>query len=493
MINERIIHDYYVCKYKAFLKYHKTTGVGHNYEMFEQRKIEEKESFIFSKIKNGNHILDLKDTNTEQFYFEKFYELIRNVTFSNNTFSIRVHLKSVKKSEEIGYLYSPIFFIPTYNIRHEHKLFVASCISVINNYSQHISQDCLLYNLSSNNPVNLQTNSYKNEANSGLIELSSIIDKSPVLYLNSHCPLCEYKFHCKKIAIEQDNLSLLKGLNVKEINKLNQKEIFTIHQYSFTFRPRKKRKRNTIFLVKHHHALQALAIRTNKTYIYSNTIIPASNNMIFIDIEYLPEEIHPYLIGLVIVNGKKKVQHSLWLKQIDEYKSMVEQFLKIVNKYKDFQIYHFGQSEHKFFESILALDIKYKSFVERILEKSVNILSIIYGNIYFPTYSNSLKDIAMYLGFKWTTENSTGLDAMYWRKQWLENNCNTFKELLIQYNIDDCLALKEVTNFIISAFQNDNNKYPDLLLQQVCLRIYLQGMESMNLALRNFLLKISNT
>lgn len=84
MINERIIYDYYVCKYKAFLKYHKTTGVGHNYEMFEQRKIEEKESFIFSKIKNGNNILDLKDTNTEQFYFEKFYELIQNVTFSNN-------------------------------------------------------------------------------------------------------------------------------------------------------------------------------------------------------------------------------------------------------------------------------------------------------------------------------------------------------------------------------------------------------------------------
>ena len=109
MINERIIYDYYICKYKAFLKYHKTTGVGHNYEMFEQRKIEEKESFIFSKIKNGNNILNLKDTNTEQFHFEKFYELIQNVTFSNNTFSIIVHLQSVKKSGEIGYLYSPIF------------------------------------------------------------------------------------------------------------------------------------------------------------------------------------------------------------------------------------------------------------------------------------------------------------------------------------------------------------------------------------------------
>ena len=464
MINEQIIYDYYVCKYKAFLKYHKTTGDVHNYEMFEQRKIEEKESFIFSKIKNGDNFLDLKNTNTEQFYFNKFYELIQNVTFFNSTFSIRVHLKSVKKSGEIGYLYYPVFFIPTYNIRQEHKLFIASCISVINNYSQHISQDCLVYNLRSDNPVNVQTNDYRKEADTGLMELSAIVDKSPVLYLNSHCPLCEYKFHCKKIAKEQDNLSLLKGLSVKEIKKLNEKGIFTVHQYSFAFRPRKKRKKNTTFLVKHHHALQALAIRMNKTYIYSNTTIPTSSNMIFIDIEYLPEEIHPYLIGLVIVNGAKQVPYSLWINEINEYKVMVEQFLEVVNKYEDFQIYHFGISELKFFESILELDIKGKNTVERILEKSVNILSLIYGNIYFPTYSNSLKDIAAYLGFKWITENATGLDAIYWRKEWLESNCDKFKEELIQYNLDDCFALKEVTSFIISAFQNDNNKYPDLTI-----------------------------
>jgi predicted RecB family nuclease len=464
MINECIIYDYYICKYKAYLKYHQTPGVGHNYEMFEQRKIEEKESFIFSKIKNVNNILNLKDTNTEQFYFEKFYELIQNVTFSNNTFSIRVHLQSVKKPGEIGYLYYSIFFIPTYNIRHEHKLFVASCISIINNYSQHISQDCLVYNLSSNSPVNLKTNSYKKEAGSGLIELSTIIEKPPILYLNSHCQLCEYRFYCKKLAKEQDNLSLLKGLSVKEIKKLNEKGIFTVHQYSFTFRPRKKRKKNTVFLKKHHHALQALAIRTNKTYVYSNTSIPSSRNMIFIDIEYLPEEKNPYLIGLVIINGERQVQYSLWLNEINEYKDMIEQFLKIVCKYKVFQIYHFGQSELNFFKTILELDIKYKNSVEIILEKSVNILSVIYGNIYFPTFSNSLKDIANYLGFNWSTQNSTGLDAMYWRKHWLENNCEKVKSELIQYNIDDCLALKEVTNFIISAFQNNNIKYPDLTI-----------------------------
>jgi predicted RecB family nuclease len=459
MISNQIIYDHYFCKFKAFLRYQNIDfAEQHNYEQFLHRKIAEKESTILSEITDRGNFLNLKNVKTEKYYFEKAYDLIQNATFSNKNFCITVNLKLFKKTGEKGYSYYPVFFIPTYKILKEYKLFVASCISIINNYSEQISQDCFVFNLSSENPVNLQTIDFINEADLGLKVLSAIIDKSPPHYLNSHCPLCEFRLYCKKIAIEQDNLSLLKGLTVKEIQKLNEKGIFTIHQYSFTFRPRKKRKKQTIFIKKHHHSLQALALRMNKTYIYSTTPVPTSRNMIFVDIEYLPEDLRPYLIGLVIINGTSRVQHSFWVENSDEYNVIIEQFLMIVNKHRNFQIYYFGQSERKFFESIAELDNKYKTIIDKILEKSTNILSVIYGNIYFPTYSNSLKDIANYLGFKWTTPNSTGLDAIYWRKNWLENKSAIIKNELIQYNLDDCLALKKVANFIISTFQNKKNQ-----------------------------------
>jgi hypothetical protein len=34
-----------------------------------------------------------------------------------------------------------------------------------------------------------------------------------------------------------------------------------------------------------------------------------------------------------------------------------------------------------------------------IVDGSVNLLAVMYGTIYFPTYSNSLKEIARWLGF----------------------------------------------------------------------------------------------
>jgi predicted RecB family nuclease len=49
---------------------------------------------------------------------------------------------------------------------------------------------------------------------------------------------------------------------------------------------------------------------------------------------------------------------------------------------------------------------------EKILTQSVNILSIIYSHVYFPTYSNSLKDIGRYLGFRWTAADASGTERL---------------------------------------------------------------------------------
>ena len=38
-----------------------------------------------------------------------------------------------------------------------------------------------------------------------------------------------------------------------------------------------------------------------------------------------------------------------------------------------------------------------------------NLLSFIYAQIYFPTYSNGLKEISGYLGFRWSGSPSSGL------------------------------------------------------------------------------------
>ena len=67
------------------------------------------------------------------------------------------------------------------------------------------------------------------------------------------------------------------------------------------------------------------------------------------------------------------------------------------------------------------------SLVAKALESPINLLSVIFGQIYFPTYSNGLKDIAGWLGFKWSDQDVSGVQSISWRDSW-EPNQNVFGE-----------------------------------------------------------------
>ncbi len=92
--------------------------------------------------------------------------------------------------------------------------------------------------------------------------------------------------------------------------------------------------------------------------------------------------------------------------------------------------------------------------LDRLISESVNILSVIYACIYFPTYSNSLKDIAQYLGFKWSESTASGLNTLIWRSQWESSKDTNLKQRLITYNAEDCEALEIVTKTVSLLCQN---------------------------------------
>src|SRR5205823_10882495 len=52
------------------------------------------------------------------------------------------------------------------------------------------------------------------------------------------------------------------------------------------------------------------------------------------------------------------------------------------------------------------------STIDVLLERTVNVLSVIHPHVYFPTFSNSLKDVGRFLGFERTNENATGLQCI---------------------------------------------------------------------------------
>ena len=74
----------------------------------------------------------------------------------------------------------------------------------------------------------------------------------------------------------------------------------------------------------------------------------------------------------------------------------------------------------------------------------MNVLNLIYGTVYFPTYSNGLKDVASTLGFSWTEKNASGIQSLVWRHRWERGEGDNFKNKLVVYNLEDCSALRLV-------------------------------------------------
>ena len=205
----------------------------------------------------------------------------------------------------------------------------------------------------------------------------------------------------------------------KERSRHRSKGIFTVNQLSYTFRQRKTPKRAKNPAKPHYLALQALSIREKTVYVHGNPQLPTSDCRIFLDIEGLPDSEFYYLIGVLLVIKGQESFHSFWAEEKSDEPNIFAQFVEIVSAFPDFRIYHFGN-----YETIALKRAKHKvpeqlrPKVDMILERSVNIPSVVHPHVYFPTYSNSLKEIGRFLRYTRTEGDATGLQTIAWRKDW---------------------------------------------------------------------------
>ena len=125
-------------------------------------------------------------------------------------------------------------------------------------------------------------------------------DEPPVI-LNKHCSMCQFRVQCEAKAIQEDNLSRLKGVTAKVMRQYEKKGIFTVKQLSYLFKPRKRKKRaKNLPPTTHNIELQALAIRTGRIYLQELPTLTRQETELFLDIESVPDRDLCYLIGLLV-------------------------------------------------------------------------------------------------------------------------------------------------------------------------------------------------
>jgi len=291
------------------------------------------------------------------------------------------------------------------------------------------------------------------------VQIDSVTE--PQLTLKRHCDVCEFKELCRAKAVETDNLTLLRGLTSKEMARHNSKGIFTIKQLSYTFRARRPAKRKKQRFP-HNYALQALALREQKVHVHGEPSLTLSPTQVYLDIEGLPDRGFYYLIGALVVSGHLVDYHCFWADDENEQTTIFSQLAALLTAISGPQVFYYGDYDANAVRRMLSrVPVLSQKPLKAFLTSGTNILSIISPHIYFPTNSNRLKEIATFLKFRWTSGEASGLESIVWREKWEGERDEALKSKLLQYNRDDCSALRVLTEFIASITSREADPRPE--------------------------------
>jgi predicted RecB family nuclease len=288
----------------------------------------------------------------------------------------------------------------------------------------------------------------------------------PRLILNAHCAVCDFQSRCRRSAVDSDDLSLLSGMTSKDRTKAIARGISTISQLSYNYRPRRRRRSKPAAEpaartvdgahvrppARHDIKLKALAIKKGRIHVVGSPFLKLQGVPIFIDVEDMPERSFYYLVGLRFESGTRAGERTFWADTPEEERRMWEKCLQTLKSIGNAQLVHYGAHETRFLRTMkkrYALEPDDSAFMDQLIENSINLVACIYGIIYFPTYSNSLKDVGRYLGYQWAWPQASGFSAILLRRTWELSGRDDLKNLLIAYNLDDCRAAEVVADALL--------------------------------------------
>ena len=167
----------------------------------------------------------------------------------------------------------------------------------------------------------------------------------------------------------------------------------------------------------------------------------------FLDVEGMSDHDFYYLIGLRFESHGVSVERSFWADRSDGEREIWESCLITLKSIENAQIVSYGAYEIQFLKRMRERYVREPddvAFVDKLITTSVNLVSYIFGKVYFPTYTNSLKEVARYLGFEWSWPQASGAAAPLLRRKWELCADDKLKRELVDYNISDCGAAAKV-------------------------------------------------
>lgn len=194
---------------------------------------------------------------------------------------------------------------------------------------------------------------------------------------------------------------------------------------------------------------QAQVLVSKEPKFLKKTSFPKVKNEIYFDIESDPTEGIDYLLGVLIKSGTKPPEYKyFWANDKKDEARIWKEFLDFLETLEDFVIYHYAYYEKEVFKRLANAYGVSAELENKFLNNSIDLHLSVINSVVLPLYFYSLKDIAKYLGFKWTSEDAGGAESVVWYNEWLEKKDKKISDKIIQYNKDDVLATLYVKEWL---------------------------------------------
>lgn len=285
--------------------------------------------------------------------------------------------------------------------------------------------------------------------------------------LSATCKLCHWYSHCKRELVASDDLTL-----IAELGRAKRDAMFstlpTVRAFAGCDPAAFIQGKKTIFagigpdtLLKFHARAQLLATPGATAYLKEIVHLPAAQKEVYFDIEADPMRDVVYLHGFVErMHGQPATAKFIpffadGFDPMHEESSFRDAWNYLSARILDSTIYYYSKYERTAYKKLAE---KYPGVcsvaeVENLFALPVMIdlyFDVVKKSTEWPTYDQSIKTLAQYLGFRWRDTNPSGAASIEWYNRWIESGDSSIKQRILDYNEDDCLATGVVVDGIIA-------------------------------------------
>lgn len=187
--------------------------------------------------------------------------------------------------------------------------------------------------------------------------------------------------------------------------------------------------------------IQARSLRDKTVFVKDPVALPASSYEIFFDIESDQPNDMDYLYGMLVrERGGEAVYRPFVAEQPTDEAQMWQVFLGwLATLPVDYVVYHYAPYEPMRLR-LLAERHGGSPWLDRFMERLVDLKPLATKRVTFPLYFYGLKYICKFLGLSWTGALQSGGESIDWYERWCETGDRVVLDGIIQYNEDDVRA-----------------------------------------------------